>query len=235
MDVRRAAATMAGAAMLSRWRLREQMLDGATRGGGRATRSVVVATEDDDDGWDLPPPPARPRWMRRCRCPLRPTTETTKTRARDDATRRDERGGGATTRDKRQATTARQGATLRSSRHCGDARGLVIYYEFEWEVGRSQIRIRSDSEQVFGRAEKNTRVILRSQTPLSYPSQKKTVQNDVTLIHSENPSEKKRCEFRFKITLLMMSIVLFSGKPLTVTCAGLSLSLVLISCVFSCA
>ena len=66
-------------------------------GGGRATRSVVVATEDDDDGWDLPPPPARPRWMRRCRCPLRPTTETTKTRARDDATRRE--GGGATTRD----------------------------------------------------------------------------------------------------------------------------------------
>jgi hypothetical protein len=34
MDVGRAAATMAGAAMLSRWRLREQMLDGATRGGG---------------------------------------------------------------------------------------------------------------------------------------------------------------------------------------------------------
>jgi hypothetical protein len=57
MDVRRAAVTMAGAAMLSRWRLREQMLDGAARGGGRATRSVVVATEDDDDGWDLPPPP----------------------------------------------------------------------------------------------------------------------------------------------------------------------------------
>jgi hypothetical protein len=142
-------------------------------GGGRATRSVVVATKDDDDGWDLPPPPARPRWMRRCRCPLRPTTETTKTRARDDATRRDERGGGATPRDKRQATTARQGATLRSSRHCGDARGLVIYYEFEWEVGRSQIRIRSDSEQVFGRAEKNTRVILRPQTTLSYSSQKK--------------------------------------------------------------
>ena len=79
MDVR---PTMAGAAMLSGWRLREQMLDGATRGGGRATRSIVVATEDDDDGWDLP--------MRRCRCPLRPTTETTKTRARDDATR----GGG---------------------------------------------------------------------------------------------------------------------------------------------
>jgi hypothetical protein len=41
-------------------------------------------------------------------------------------------------------------------------------------------------EQVFWRAEKNTRVILRSQTPLSYPSQNKTVQSDVTLIHSEN-------------------------------------------------
>ena len=92
MDVRRAAATMAGVTLLSRWRLREQMLDGATRGGGRATRSIVVAMEDDDDGWDLPPPPVRRRRMRRCRCPLRPTTETTKTRARDDATRRE--GGG---------------------------------------------------------------------------------------------------------------------------------------------
>ena len=34
MDILRAAATMGGAVMLSRWRLREQMLDGATRGGG---------------------------------------------------------------------------------------------------------------------------------------------------------------------------------------------------------
>jgi hypothetical protein len=85
--------------------------------GGGATRSVVVATEDDDDGWDLPPSPARRRWMRRCRCPLRLITETTKTRARDDATRQE--GGGATTRDKCQATTARQGAMLRSSRHGG--------------------------------------------------------------------------------------------------------------------
>jgi hypothetical protein len=85
---------MAGAAMLSHWRLREQMLDGATRGGGRATRSVVVAMEDDNNGWDLPPLPARRRWMRRCRCPLRPTTETTKTKVRDVATRRNERGGG---------------------------------------------------------------------------------------------------------------------------------------------
>ena len=58
MDVRRAAAMMAEVAMLSHWRLREQMLDGAARGGGWATRSVVVATENDGDGWDLPPPPA---------------------------------------------------------------------------------------------------------------------------------------------------------------------------------
>jgi hypothetical protein len=34
MDVLRAAATMAGAAMLSRWWLRDQMSDGATRRGG---------------------------------------------------------------------------------------------------------------------------------------------------------------------------------------------------------
>jgi hypothetical protein len=75
MDVQRAVATMAAASMLSRWRLREQMLDGATRGGGRATRSVVVATEDNDDGWDLPPPPALRRWMQRCRCPPVPLTD----------------------------------------------------------------------------------------------------------------------------------------------------------------
>ena len=50
MDVRIAAARIAGAAMLLRWQLREQMLDGATRGGGRATRSIIVAMEDDGDG-----------------------------------------------------------------------------------------------------------------------------------------------------------------------------------------
>ena len=91
--------------MMSRWRLQEQVLDGVMRadgkveedavmttGGGRTTQRVVVATEDDDDGWDLPPPPARRRRMWRCRCPLRPTTETTTmTRERDDATS----GGGA--------------------------------------------------------------------------------------------------------------------------------------------
>ncbi len=47
----------------------------------------------------------------------------------------------------------------------------------------------------FWRAARNTGVILRPQTPLSYPSQKKTVQNDVTLIHSENPSEKNTANF----------------------------------------
>ena len=77
---------------MSRWRLREQMLDGVTRGGGRATR-VVVAMEDNDNGWDLPPPLARLRRMRRCRCPLRPTTETTKTWGRDDGARQEGGGG----------------------------------------------------------------------------------------------------------------------------------------------
>ena len=64
---------------------------------------------------------------------------------------------------------------------------------------------KAESEQVFWRAARNTGVILRPQTPLSYPSQKKTVQNDVTLIHSENPSEKKHCKFCFKTTLILIS------------------------------
>jgi hypothetical protein len=77
--------------------------------------------------------------------------------------------------------------------------------EVRGEEAAASLKIRESRasfEQVFWRAEKNTRVILRPQTPLSYPSQKKTVQNDVTLIHSENPSEKKRCEFQNKATLL---------------------------------
>jgi hypothetical protein len=49
--------------------------------------------------------------------------------------------------------------------------------------------------QVFWRAEKNTGVILRPQTPLSYPSQKKTVQNDVMLIHSKNLCKKNAANF----------------------------------------
>jgi hypothetical protein len=69
-------------------------------------------------------------------------------------------------------------------------------------VGRSQSDQRTEEwasfEQVFWRAEKNTGVILRSQTPLSYPSQKKTVQSDVTLIHSENPSEKNAANFEIR-------------------------------------
>jgi len=47
-------------------------------------------------------------------------------------------------------------------------------------------------EQVFWRATRNTGVNLRPQTPLSYPSQKKTVQNDVTLIHSQLKSALKK-------------------------------------------
>jgi hypothetical protein len=50
----------------------------------------------------------------------------------------------------------------------------------EAATSKSQDQTESASfEQVFWRAAKNT-------TPLSYPSQRKTVQSDVTLIHSEN-------------------------------------------------
>ena len=131
-----------------RWRLREQMLDGATRGGGRATR-IVVATEDNGDGWDLPPPPARRRRMRRCRCPLRPTTETTKTRARDDATRRE--GGGATTRDESGRWTTQgervesdEGATRWRRTTATEVKGGGR----RRHVGRRSVSIRSESSRV---------------------------------------------------------------------------------------
>jgi hypothetical protein len=39
------------------------------------------------------------------------------------------------------------------------------------------------------------------------------VQNDVTLIHSENPSEKKRCEFCFKTTLIWPPRLFCAGAP----------------------
>ncbi len=179
------------------WRLQEQMLDGATRGGGRATRSVVVATEDDDDGFDLPPPPAQWQRMRRCRCPLRPTTETTKTRARDDATRRE--GEGATTRDESGRWTTQgervesdEGATRWRRTTAPEVRGEEAACR---EVSSDQNQSRASFEQVFWRAARNTGVILRPQTPLSYLSQKKSVQNDVTLIHSENPSKKNAANF----------------------------------------
>jgi hypothetical protein len=96
MDVRR---RQWRAAMLSRWRLREQMLDGATRGGGRATRSVVVATEDDDNVWDLPPPPAR--WRGCGDAAVLSDRQRRRLRRGRGTTRRDERGGG---NDKGQAS-----------------------------------------------------------------------------------------------------------------------------------
>ena len=51
MDVQRAAATMAGVAMLSRWRLREQMLDGATRGGGAGDAKRLLRYGGRRRGW----------------------------------------------------------------------------------------------------------------------------------------------------------------------------------------
>ena len=44
--------------------------------------------------------------------------------------------------------------------------------------------------------------MLRSQTPLSYPSQNKTAQSDVTAETALKPALKKCCKFRNKITLL---------------------------------
>ena len=158
---------------MSRWWLREQMLDGATRGGGRATRSVVVATEDDDDGWDLPPPPARRRRMRRCRCPLR--------RRGRGTTRRDERGGGATTRDESGRWTTQgervesdEGAT-RWQRTATEVRGGEEAACRE-DGGLNQIRIRVELVlSKFSGALKKYWGNSRPQTPLSYTSKKNRV------------------------------------------------------------
>ncbi len=117
-------------------------------GGGRATRSVAVATEDDDDGLDLPPPPARRQWMRRCRCPLRPTrTETTKTRARDDATQRE--GGGATARDERGWWTT-QGKRVESDEGATRWRRTAMEVRGE-DAACREVSIRNQVEQVLSK------------------------------------------------------------------------------------
>ena len=141
MDVRRAAATMAGAAMLSQWRLQEQMLDGATRGGGRATRSVIVVTEDDDDGSDLAAVPSDRGWRQ-----LRRGQGTT----RRDATI----GGGVTTRDKSGRWTT-QGERVESDE------GATRWWRTATEVAGEEAVSRSQSaedwasfEQVFWRVKK---------------------------------------------------------------------------------
>jgi hypothetical protein len=66
---------------------------------------------------------------------------------------------------------------------CDGGRGEEAAYR---EVSSDQNQSQASFEKVFWRAARNTGVILRPQTALSYPSQKKTVQNDVTLIHSSN-------------------------------------------------
>jgi len=70
------------------------------------------------------------------------------------------------------ATTARQGATLRSSRHGG--RGLEIY-QLELRVGRSsdQNQSRASFEQVFWRAAKNSRVNSKTTNSSKLPISKK--------------------------------------------------------------
>ena len=57
---------------------------------------------------------------------------------------------------------------------------------------------------VFWRAAKIPGSILRPQTPLSYPSQKKTAQKDVTAETALKSALKKRSEFQNKATLLWL-------------------------------
>jgi hypothetical protein len=77
-----------------------------------------------------------------------------------------------------------------------------VHEQVFWRAARKNktgVILRPQFEQVFWRAARNTgSIFLRPQTPLSYPSKKKTVQNDVTLIHSSNLLLKKRCGFCFK-------------------------------------
>jgi hypothetical protein len=101
-------------------------------------------------------------------------------RVRDNATRRE--GGGATTRDESGWWTT-QGKRVESYEGATRWRRTATEVRGE-EVACPEVSIRSESdsasfEQVFWCAEKNTGVILRPQTPLSYTSKKKG-QNDVT-------------------------------------------------------
>jgi hypothetical protein len=73
---------------------------------------------------------------------------------------------------------------------------------FSADVHFDQNQNGASFEQVFWRAEKNTRIILKSQTPLSYPSQNKTAQSDVSAKTALKSAQKKTCEFQNKITLL---------------------------------
>jgi hypothetical protein len=54
------------------------------------------------------------------------------------------------------------------------------------------------TEQVFWRAEKKSGSILRSQTPLSYPSQNKTAQSDVTAETALKSALKNAVNFKIR-------------------------------------
>ena len=74
----------------------------------------------------------------------RPTMETTKMRERDDATRRDERGGGATQRDESGRWTT-QGERLESDEGAMRWRRTATEVRGE-EVKCREVSIRSESE-----------------------------------------------------------------------------------------
>jgi hypothetical protein len=154
MDVRRAAATMAGAAMLSHSRLGEQMLDSATRGGGGGRREassllrrtttmdgIFPRTRRDANGCGDAAVPSDRGWRQ-----LRRGQGTT----RRDATI----GGGVTTRDKSGRWTT-QGERVESDE------GATRWWRTATEVAGEEAVSRSQSaedwasfEQVFWRVKK---------------------------------------------------------------------------------
>jgi hypothetical protein len=171
------ASRSAGAAFFARMDVRRRRWRGRRcyRAGGYESRCWTARLEGRRHRYggrrrwmESSPAAGATAWMRRCRCPLRPTTETTKmtkTRARDDATRHNERGGGGD--DKGQASgddspSRRDAAELEALWRCERSGDMSLSGKLD-HVGRSKNQCHffyeASFEQVFWRAEKNTRVI----------------------------------------------------------------------------
>jgi hypothetical protein len=132
------------------------------------------------DGWDLPPPPAQRQRMQQCHCPLRPTTETTKTRARDNATRWE--GGGNDKGRERSVDDARweSGEWWRRDEMAADGDGGKGE-----KAACREVSIRSESESSkfwasFLARWKKYWGNSKTTNPTKLPVSKKTAQIDVT-------------------------------------------------------